>query len=93
VPRTDLTKRQQEIFDFIVEYWASHGYGPNTKDVQRKFEFASYTSAQNHLMALANKGYVEMVPGSIYPAGLKIAIQQTVSQLVSHETSVTNTPH
>ncbi len=28
----DLTKRQQEIFDFIKRYSAGHGYPPTVRD-------------------------------------------------------------
>ena len=29
----DLTKRQQEIFDFIKRYSSSHGYPPTVRDI------------------------------------------------------------
>jgi len=29
----DLTKRQQEIFDFIKRYAAEHGYPPTVRDI------------------------------------------------------------
>jgi len=29
----NLTKRQQEIFDFIKRYSSSHGYPPTVRDI------------------------------------------------------------
>lgn len=80
VPKTDLTTRQKAIFDFVVQYWADNGWGPNVKDVQRNFGFRSYTAAKDHLFAIARKGYIEYSPTAIYPSGLMPAIKEVVRE-------------
>ena len=37
----DLTKRQQEIFDFIKRYVASNGYPPTVRDIGKAVGLAS----------------------------------------------------
>jgi repressor LexA len=37
----DLTKRQQEILDFIAEYGAQHGYPPTVRDIGKAVGLAS----------------------------------------------------
>ena len=37
----DLTKRQQEIFDFIKKYSAKYGYPPTVRDIGKAMELPS----------------------------------------------------
>ena len=37
----DLTKRQQEIFDFIRKYSARYGYPPTVRDIGKAVGLAS----------------------------------------------------
>ena len=37
----DLTKRQQEIFDFIKRYSAKYGYPPTVRDIGKAVGLAS----------------------------------------------------
>lgn len=61
---SDLTQRQTEIFDFIRSRLQETGFPPTREDIARQFGFSSKTGAQDHLMAIARKGYIELVPGN-----------------------------
>ncbi len=53
-----LTKRQQEVLDYLKETQRSEGFMPSTRDIQRHFDFASQTAAISHLKALEKKGVI-----------------------------------
>ncbi len=48
----DLTKRQQEIFDFIKRYAAEHGYPPTVRDIGKAVGLASSSTVHAHLANL-----------------------------------------
>src|SRR5215208_2664026 len=52
----DLTKRQQEIFDFIKKYSASHGYPPTVRDIGKAVGLASSSTVHAHLSNLEKVG-------------------------------------
>lgn len=57
-----LTKRQQQIFDFILSNIDKFGYPPTIPEIQHKFSFKSPNAAQDHLEALERKGYIARRP-------------------------------
>jgi repressor LexA len=52
----DLTKRQQEIFDFIKRYSSSHGYPPTVRDIGKAVGLASSSTVHAHLANLEKIG-------------------------------------
>lgn len=58
-----LTKRQQELLDFLRKYHTETGLMPSTREIQAHFGFASQTAAVSHLRALEKKGVIQRVPG------------------------------
>ena len=58
-----VTKRQQQILDFIEGEQSRHGVPPSTREIQQQFGFASQTAALNHLRALERKGAIQRRPG------------------------------
>ncbi len=56
--KAQLTKRQQEVLDFLKETHRKEGFMPSTRDIQRHFDFASQTAAMSHLRALERKGVI-----------------------------------
>ena len=48
----NLTKRQQEIFDFIKKYSSSHGYPPTVRDIGKAVGLASSSTVHAHLANL-----------------------------------------
>lgn len=59
-----LTKRQQQIFDLIKENIVETGMPPTRAEIATFFGFKSANAAEEHLKALAKKGYIEMIPGT-----------------------------
>jgi len=59
-----LTARQREIFDHIKEHIELYGCPPTRAEIAEMFGFRSANAAEEHLKALARKGYIEMIPGS-----------------------------
>jgi repressor LexA len=58
----DLTKRQQEIFDFIKRYSAKYGYPPTVRDIGRAVGLASSSTVHAHLANLEKIGLLRRDP-------------------------------
>ncbi|MDB4408573.1 transcriptional repressor LexA [Akkermansiaceae bacterium] len=58
-----LTKRQQELLDFLKAHQQEHGLMPSTREIQAFFGFASQTAAMSHLRALEKKEVIVRLPG------------------------------
>ena len=58
----DLTKRQQEIFDFIKSYSAKHGYPPTVRDIGKAVGLASSSTVHAHLANLEKLGLLRRDP-------------------------------
>jgi repressor LexA len=71
---TELTRRQQQILDFIRECVKSRGLPPTRPEIAQAFGFASATAAFEHLRLLANKGAIELLPGISRGIRLKDAV-------------------
>jgi repressor LexA len=58
----DLTKRQQEIFDFIKRYSARYGYPPTVRDIGKAVGLASSSTVHAHLSNLERIGLLRRDP-------------------------------
>jgi len=58
----DLTKRQQEIFDFIRRYSAKYGYPPTVRDIGKAVGLASSSTVHAHLANLEKIGLLRRDP-------------------------------
>ena len=58
----DLTKRQQEIFDFIKKYSAKYGYPPTVRDIGKAVGLASSSTVHAHLANLEKAGLLRRDP-------------------------------
>jgi repressor LexA len=58
----DLTKRQQEIFDFIKRYSAKNGYPPTVRDIGKAVGLASSSTVHAHLANLERLGLLRRDP-------------------------------
>src|SRR4051794_33619970 len=58
----DLTKRQQEIFEFIKKYSAKHGYPPTVRDIGKAVGLASSSTVHAHLANLEKAGLLRRDP-------------------------------
>ncbi|NNM29960.1 MAG: repressor LexA, partial [Akkermansiaceae bacterium] len=72
---TKLTKRQQELLDFLHQAHRETGVMPSTREIQAHFGFASQTAAMSHLRALERKGAIKRLAGKaravIFPEDLE----------------------
>jgi repressor LexA len=55
----ELTKRQQQLFDFIQEYYNRNGYPPTIREIARKMKIKSTKGVVDHLTALQKKGFIK----------------------------------
>ncbi len=58
----DLTKRQQEIFDYIKSYSAGHGYPPTVRDIGKAVGLTSSSTVHAHLANLEKLGLLRRDP-------------------------------
>ena len=58
----DLTKRQQEIFDFIRKHSARYGYPPTVRDIGKAVGLASSSTVHAHLANLEKIGLLRRDP-------------------------------
>jgi repressor LexA len=62
VAEMDLTKRQQEIFDFIKRYSEENGYPPTVRDIGKAVGLASSSTVHAHLANLEKLGLLRRDP-------------------------------
>ena len=98
----DLTKRQQEIFDFIKRYSAKHGYPPTVRDIGKAIGLASSSTVHAHLSNLEKIGIVRRDPSkpraielladkakrAVGPPGLPLVGQVAAGQPVLAEENI-----
>lgn len=62
-----LTRRQEEIFHYIVDYTNEKGYSPSIREIGDRFNISSLRGVTVHLDALKRKGMIERsnIPRSI----------------------------
>jgi len=58
----NLTKRQQEIFEFIKRYSAQNGYPPTVRDIGKAVGLASSSTVHAHLANLEKLGVLRRDP-------------------------------
>ena len=74
----DLTKRQQEIFDFIKRYSARYGYPPTVRDIGKAVGLASSSTVHAHLANLEKLGLLRRDPTKPRAIELLDRIQESV---------------
>jgi repressor LexA len=58
----NLTKRQQEIFDFVKKYVSEHGYPPTVRDIGKAIGLTSSSTVHAHLANLEKLGLLRRDP-------------------------------
>ncbi len=66
-----LTARQAEVLQLIRDFVQSTGFPPTRADIAQVLGFKSANAAEDHLKALARKGYIELLPGA--SRGIRLA--------------------
>ena len=75
-----LTKRQQEIFDFIKRYSAKHGYPPTVRDIGKAIGLTSSSTVHTHLANLEKIGILRRDPSK--PRALEL-LKDTAKKAVA----------
>jgi repressor LexA len=70
-----LTKRQEEIFDFIKRYSAKYGYPPTVRDIGKAVGLASSSTVHAHLANLEKVGLLRRDPSK--PRALELLDRAT----------------
>ncbi|MDA0834614.1 MAG: transcriptional repressor LexA [Planctomycetota bacterium] len=60
--KPELTKRQQDIYEFVKEKIVNRGYGPTIREIGLKFDIRSPNGVMCHLKALEKKGLITREP-------------------------------
>ena len=98
----NLTKRQQEIFEFIRGYSDKHGYPPTVRDIGRAIGLTSSSTVHAHLSNLEKIGLLRRDPskpraievlvdkakGVIAPSGLPVVGQVAAGAPVLAEENI-----
>jgi repressor LexA len=70
----NLTKRQQEIFDFVKRYVGEHGYPPTVRDIGKAIGLTSSSTVHAHLANLEKIGVVKRDPTK--PRALEVLVNK-----------------
>ncbi|MDI6689003.1 MAG: transcriptional repressor LexA [Actinomycetota bacterium] len=65
-----LTKRQQQILDFILSEIHRKGYPPSVREIGKAVGLSSSSTVHSHLAALEEKGYIRRDPSK--PRALEV---------------------
>jgi repressor LexA len=76
-----LTPRQAEILKLVEDSIREFGAPPTRSEIAQRFGFASANAAEEHLKALAKKGYLELSPGTSRGIRLSEQLRQVAKQL------------
>jgi repressor LexA len=98
----NLTKRQQEIFDFVRHYVTDHGYPPTVRDIGKAIGLTSSSTVHAHLANLEKLGLLRRDPtkpraievlvdkarAAVAPGGLPVVGQVAAGQPVLAEENI-----
>lgn len=60
-----LTKKQKQVYDYIVEYIAQYSYSPTQMEIKDHFCFKSLGSVQDYIRYLKDANYIQNDPNSV----------------------------
>ncbi len=60
-----LTKKQKQIYDFIVKFVDDEGYSPSYREIADHFKLASVATVHAHVQSLVSKNYLRTVDGEV----------------------------
>ncbi len=58
----EISKRQQQAYDFICTFTASHGYPPSVREIGNAIGLSSPSTVHSHLHKLEKAGYIKRDP-------------------------------
>jgi repressor LexA len=72
--KSDLSKRQKEIFDFIGRYLKQHGYPPTVREIGKAVGLHSSSTVHAHLAKLENLGVLKRDPTK--PRAIEVLVER-----------------
>jgi repressor LexA len=72
--KTDLSKRQKEIFDFISRYLKQHGYPPTVREIGKAVGLHSSSTVHGHLAKLEKLGVLRRDPTK--PRAIEVLVER-----------------
>ena len=78
-----LTPRQAEILQLLKDYQAASGMPPTRAEIATQLGFKSANAAEEHLKALAKKGFIEMMPGT--SRGIRLVEDEAANDVEEEE--------
>ncbi len=85
-----LTGRQQEIWDYLVEYVEQHGYPPTVREIGERVGLASPSTVHAHLANLERAGYLRRDPTK--PRALELTGLRRQTPRAGRESSAQSLP-
>lgn len=73
----ELTKRQRDVLDFIVEMIGKKGFPPTIREIGNRFKISSTNGVRAILSALTQKGYIRRKP--LVSRGIELQAQSRAS--------------
>src|SRR5437763_15359571 len=85
-----LTGRQQEIWDFLVDYVDGHGYPPTVREIGEEVGLASPSTGHAHLANLERAGLLKRDPTK--PRALELTGRSKAAEPARSEPEVHRLP-
>jgi repressor LexA len=76
----NLTKRQQEIFDYVKRYRGEHGYPPTVRDIGKAIGLTSSSTVHAHLANLEKLGVLRRDPTK--PRAIEVLVDKAKAAVV-----------
>lgn len=57
--RTNPTKKQRVLIDFIVQFTSEHGYNPSYREIMNALDYKSVSTVATHINNLVASGYLK----------------------------------
>lgn len=71
-----LTKRQSEVLSIVRKLINTTGRPPTRTEISEQLGFRSANAAEEHLRAIARKGFIELIPGT--SRGIRLIDNETL---------------
>lgn len=81
----ELTKRQNEIFEYIKQTVQSKGYPPSVREIGEAVGLASSSTVHGHLSRLEEKGYIKRDPTK--PRAIEI-VSESIGESANMEETI-----
>jgi repressor LexA len=78
-----LTKRQQEIFDFIQKYASKYGYPPTVREIGKAVGLASSSTVHAHLANLQKSGLLRRNPAK--PRAIEVMLDKAKQAITPND--------